>query len=101
MERQRLEALEAQRKQRMAGENDDDDEEGGEGQGAAAAAAAPLPAGGYAARRAKRARADEWRGRRLGDDSGDALEDDFVAGSGSEEEDSSKCGSVSPLVCVC
>lgn len=89
LERQRLEALEAQRKRRMDGEEDDEDDgEGGEA-GGDGGAAAPLPAGGYAARRAKRARADEWRQRRLGGESGDAMEDDFEAGSDSEGEEDS------------
>ncbi|KAL4451742.1 hypothetical protein ABPG75_007404 [Micractinium tetrahymenae] len=96
LERQRLEALEAQRKRRMTGDDDEEDEEGGggeEGGGAPPGAeAAALPAGGYAARRAKRARAEEWRATRLGGDSGDALEDDFMAGSDSEGEDGSEGG---------
>lgn len=87
LERQRLEALEAQRRRRMQGEDDEGEDEEGEAAAGPAAPAAGLPAGGYAARRAKRARAEEWQERRMGGGtSGDALEDDFELGS--DEEDS-------------
>ena len=94
LEKTRLEALEAQRRRRQAGEEEEEEEEeGGDGARAAGAnglttAGAPLPAGGYAARRAKRARAEQWEGegKRRGGASGDAMEDDFEMSS--DEEDS-------------
>ena len=89
-ERRRLEAAEAARLQRQRGGPSDDEEgEGGEG----GEGGAPAPAGGFAARRAKRQReeagldSDDERPARLGGVSGDALEDDFEAGSGSSKED--------------
>jgi hypothetical protein len=88
LERQRLEVLEAQRRRRMQGEGPEEDEEGeegdeaGEGAGRQLGAAGGMPAGGYAARRAKRARAEDWDERLGGGGaSGDALEDDFALGS--------------------
>ena len=77
LERQRLEALEAARKRRQS------EDAGSEGEGEdGGAPAAPVPAGGYAARRAKRKRAEQ-RADRLGGTSGDALEDDWASGSDS------------------
>lgn len=91
LERQRLEVLEAQRRRRQEGDEGGSDEDEGEGEGRPAAAAADLPAGGYARRRAKRARREEDReeGRSLGGGaSGDALEDDWATGS---DYDSGAC----------
>ena len=77
----------------QGGDEDEDDEEEAGGQPPpTATAAAGLPAGGYAARRAKRARAEELGDRRLGKGaSGDALEDDFASGSDEEDDDSGGC----------
>lgn len=99
LERQRLEALETQRRRRQEGEEgaseDEEGEEGGPGAGALDAAGGPLPAGGYAARRAKRARAEERGARRLGEGaSGDALEDDWATGSDSEGSGEWRLGAV-------
>lgn len=84
-ERQRLEALEAARRRRQEGEEGGSEDEGEEGGAPAVADVGALPAGGYAARRAKRARRDEQSTRLGGGASGDALEDDWATGSDSGE----------------